>query len=573
MQVHKSAVRGKLLCMTQDEAFKILTMGKNVFLTGAAGTGKTYVLNRYIQWLRQRGIEPAVTASTGIAATHIGGQTIHAWSGIGIKERLNEYDLDRIGQSEKLVKRFQRTHVLIIDEVSMLSAETLTMVNQSIQAGLQTYEPFGGIQVVLCGDFFQLPPVTRGSQDVRYAFQSAAWKDLAPHTCYLTEQYRQNDTDLLALLNAIREGNVTKPLRALVNKRIGHTVPKDIPHLYTHNANVDELNAKRLEALSTPARIFSMKTKGSKKRIEMIMKGLLVPEKLTLKKGAVVMFVKNHPQGLYVNGTLGTITGFTSQNPLVKTRDGETIEAEPSQWQIEDGEKVLAEVTQVPLRLAWAVTVHKSQGLTLDAAYMDLSKTFVGGQGYVALSRVKTFGGLYLEGINDWAFARHPAVAEANERFLADSARTRLRLQKTLVDRVEEVSKEFVFRVGGHEPDPTKPTKKLKVKEKLSTHEQTRRLLVEGASIDAIAKKREFTTGTILSHIEKMLEKGSITKDDLDHIREESQLTDAKFASIARTFAKEQTWSLSPVRTTLKNKYTFDELRFARLFLRPWGKE
>jgi len=190
--------------MTQDEAFKVLMMGKNVFLTGAAGSGKTYILNRYIQWLRERGIEPAVTASTGIAATHIGGQTIHAWSGIGIKDELSPYDLDRIEQNEKLVKRFQRTHVLIIDEVSMLSANTLTMVNQSIQAGLQTYEPFGGMQVILCGDFFQLPPVTRGREEVQYAFQSKTWNELSLHTCYLTDQYRQNDTDLLALLNAIR---------------------------------------------------------------------------------------------------------------------------------------------------------------------------------------------------------------------------------------------------------------------------------------------------------------------------------------------------------------------------------
>ena len=559
--------------MTQDEAFKVLTMGKNVFLTGAAGSGKTYVLNRYIQWLRQRGIEPAVTASTGIAATHIGGQTIHAWSGIGIKDELSPYDLDRIEQNEKLVKRFQRTHVLIIDEVSMLSAKTLTMVNQSIQAGLQTYEPFGGMQVILCGDFFQLPPVTRGSEKIQYAFQSKTWNELALHTCYLTDQYRQNDTDLLALLNAIREGNVTRPLRALVEKRIGHTVPQDIPHLYTHNANVDELNTKRLEALSTPSRIFSMKGKGSKKRVEMLKKGLLVPEKLTLKKGAVVMFVKNHPQGLYVNGTLGTVTGFTSQNPLVKTHSGETIETEPASWQIEDGEKVLAEVTQIPLRLAWAVTVHKSQGLTLDAAYIDLTKTFVGGQGYVALSRVKTFTGLYLEGINDWAYARHPDVAEANERFLAHSARTQLRLQKTPVERISEVSKEFIFRVGGHEPDHTKPTKKLTAKENISTYEKTKRLLIEGASLDAIVKKREFTHETILSHIEKLLEKGSITKSHLEHVRDDSKLSDAKFASIARAFAKEKTWNLSPVRITLKNKYSFEELRFARLFLRPWGKE
>lgn len=559
--------------MTQDEAFKVLTMGKNVFLTGAAGSGKTYLLNEYIQWLRERGIEPAITASTGIAATHIGGQTIHSWSGIGIKEFLSPYDLDYIEQNEKLVKRFQKTSVLIIDEVSMLSAETLTMVNQSIQAGMQTYEPFGGIQVILCGDFFQLPPIVRGSNETHFAFQSNAWKELSPHTCYLTDQYRQSDNDLLRLLNGIREGAIPEDVRKQVHKRIGKSVPKNIPHLYTHNANVDELNDKRLATLKTPPRFFTMSSKGSKKRVETLKKGLLVPEKLALKKNAIVMFVKNHPQGLYVNGTLGTVTGFTKDYPLVKTHSGEKIEVEPASWQIEDGEKVLAEVTQVPLRLAWAVTIHKSQGLTLDAAYIDLSKTFVSGQGYVALSRVKSFDGLFLEGINDRAFERHPVVAEANGTFLNNSARIQARLLKTPDERVSEVSKEFVRSVGGHEPDPLAEKKKREVKEKLSTYEKTRRSLVEGATIQSIADTRKLTVSTVMTHIEKLLEMGSMPKEHIDHIREASKLTDTTFEKIAQAFAREETWALTPVKVALKDKYSYDELRFARLFLRPWGKE
>jgi ATP-dependent DNA helicase PIF1 len=559
--------------MTQDEAFKVLTMGKNVFLTGAAGSGKTHLLNTYIAWLRARGIDPAITASTGIAATHMGGQTIHSWSGIGIKNALSEYDLDFIEQNEKLVKRFQKTRVLIIDEISMLSAQTLTMVNQAIQAALQTHEPFGGMQVILCGDFFQLPPITRESREVQFAFQSEVWKELRLNTCYLSQQFRQNDSKLITLLNGIRGGDMSNALHNLLKERIGLVPPKEIPHLYTHNVNVDELNNERLAALTEHSHIFKMKSKGSKARVEALKKGLLVPEVLTLKKGAVVMFVKNHPYGSYVNGTLGTVTGISKQNPVVTTHDGVVLEVEPEAWRIEDGNKVLAEVTQIPLRLAWAVTVHKSQGITLDAAYIDLTKTFVEGQGYVALSRVRTFEGLYLKGVNEYAFARHPAVAHMQEVFQKASENTQRRLAKTDERRIKEVSEEFVVRVGGHPPDPTKKLEEIKKVEKLSTYDQTIALLKKKADIHGIATMRKLSEGTVLSHLEKLLEKKRITRKDLKHIRKNAAIEDEVFEKIATAFAKKKTWSLTPVRTELKDAYTFEELRFARLFLRPWGTE
>ncbi len=559
--------------MTQEEAMKVLTMGKNVFLTGAAGTGKTHLLNKYIQWLRVRGIEPAITASTGIAATHIGGQTIHSWSGIGIKKRLTEFDLDKIEQNERLVKRFRKTRVLIIDEISMLSAQTLKMINQSIQAGLQTHEPFGGMQVVLCGDFFQLPPISRGNNQTKFAFQGNTWKELSLHNCYLTKQFRQEDMDLLSLLNGIREGEVSRELRDMLEERTGIEPPENIPHLYTHNANVDELNNERLSLLSETPKIYRMKTKGSKAKVEAIKKGLLVPENLTLKKGASVMFVKNHPHGHYVNGTLGTVTDCSSENPTVQTLDGETIEVEPESWSMDDGEKILAEVTQIPLRLAWAVTVHKSQGITLDSAYIDLTKTFVPGQGYVALSRVKSLGGIYLKGISELAFSRHSDVASANSTFHDASEQIIRRLKKTDNERIEEISKKFVFESGGHDPKPELVKKKLKMKVKLSTYDKTHNLVKKNIEIAEIAKKRKVTAETIISHIEKLLESGKINRDDIDYIYENSHLPEKEYEKIARAFAKNESWNLSPAKTELKNKYSYEELRFARLFLRPWGNE
>ena len=552
--------------MKQDEAFTLLTMGKNVFLTGAAGSGKTHLLNNYILWLRERGIEPAITASTGIAATHIGGVTIHSWSGIGIKKKLSIYDLDFIEQNERLVKRFKKTQVLIIDEISMLSAETLTMINQSIQAGLQSHEPFGGMQVIFCGDFFQLPPVVRGGETLTFAFQSPVWNELALHVCYLREQHRQDDGILLDLLGSIRNNTIADKHILKLEKRITDTSPENIPHLYTHNADVDYLNNERLSLLSSQPYNFEMSAKGSKKRVEALKKGLLVPETLTLKKGAVVMFVKNDPQGWFVNGTLGTVIDFKDSLPLVKTHDGKTLTVEYASWALEENEKTLAEVIQIPLRLAWAITVHKSQGITLDAAYMDLSKTFVEGQGYVALSRVKSLEGLHLKGFNAGVFTRNKHVARVDSVFKTGSERLSRRLQITNKKRIEEISDEFIERVGGHEPRPIEEIKEAKRKK--STFEQTQVLAKKKMSLKDIARERGMTKGTIVSHIEKLLDEKKLTKTNIKYIRREMKLTDKDFKAIAKAFKKEDTWKLAPVRRELKNKYSYDTLRIARLFIK-----
>ena len=556
--------------MTQDDAFKILTMGKNVFLTGAAGSGKTYLINKYIQWLRMRGIETAVTASTGIAATHIQGQTIHSWSGIGIKNSLNEYDLDYISQNERLVKRFRKTKVLIIDEVSMLSAPTLHMVNQAIQTGLQNYEPFGGMQVILCGDFFQLPPVVRGGGRIPFAFQGSDWKDLRVHVAYLTEQHRQGNSSLLSLLDAIREGSITADHVETIEGRTVDEVPDSIPHLYTHNVDVDLLNNEKLSLLDTPSRNFTMMSSGSKKRVESLKKGLLVPETLTLKVGAVVMFVKNHPHGNYVNGTLGEVVDFQSTLPVVRTHDGITLTVEPESWSITENEKTLAEVTQIPLRLAWAITVHKSQGITLDAAYIDLTKTFVAGQGYVALSRIKSTEGLFLKGVNEYIYFRHEDVAEVDSIFQAASEKLVRRLEVTDNGRVEDVSQQFIEKCGGHPPKESLREVK-KVEKKLSTYEQTKKLIKKKLPLKDIAKKREMTKGTIVSHVEKLLEQKSITPTGIKYIKREAKLDDKDFKDIAKAFKKaDDNWKLASARRELKNKYSYDNLRIARLFLKPW---
>jgi len=419
--------------MTQETALDILKTGANVFLTGEPGAGKTHTINQYIAWLRARGIEPAITASTGIAATHIGGMTVHSWSGIGIKQKLDAYELDRIASLERVVKQIRRTKILIIDEVSMLADNTLAMVDAVCREVLGSARPFGGLQVVLVGDFFQLPPIVRAAPQeedndlfvdesrTHFAYDAAVWARANPIVCYLTEQHRQDDHAYLSVLDAIRKNTFRDThLEHIAARKVApHKVPKNAPKLFSHNADVDRINDMTLRALPGTQKSFAMSSQGTAGIVAALVKSCISPEVLQLKKGASVMFTKNNPKEGYVNGTLGTVEGFSGYNgyPTVVTRSGRSIEVEPMEWTVEEGGKVHARVTQVPLRLAWAITVHKSQGMSLDEAVMDLHDTFEFGQGYVALSRVRRLSGLYILGWNKRTFEVHPGVLERDEQF------------------------------------------------------------------------------------------------------------------------------------------------------------
>jgi hypothetical protein len=281
------------------------------------------------------------------------------------------------------------------------------------------------------------------------------------------------------------------------------------------------------------------------------------------------MFVKNHPQGRYVNGTLGTVVDFSAMgDPVVQTHDERTLTVEEESWKLEDGDKVRAEVIQIPLRLAWAVTVHKSQGMTLDAARVDLRKTFVAGQGYVALSRVRTLAGLYLDGVNELSYSRHPAVAEANMHLLRASASNKRRLEKTAPERTADLTHRFVYSIGGHEPDPDNPRPK-KVKKK-NTYEQTLSLVQESRNIADIAECRGCTEETVVGHLERLLRDGTIVADDVAYLLPPDDEYAVVLDEVKHVFTEKGTWKLAPVRHQLKNKYSFAELRFMRLFVCPW---
>jgi len=402
--------------MTQGQALAVMMEGASVFLTGPPGAGKTYVLNEFIRKATWQGKTVAVTASTGIAATHIQGSTIHSWSGLGIKDELTPRDLDIMANNTKLVRRYVGTDVLVIDEVSMLHGKRLDMVNMAAKRLRESDAPFGGLQVVLVGDLFQLPPVTRGRvQAVDFVHLSDAWQELSPKICYLSEQHRQQGGGLLDVLEAMRSGQLTSEHGDILRARLRLNVPDGmvVTRLYAHNIDVDSINAAQLRAIADDTMVFTMTDRGPATKVEQLKKSVLAPEQLELKLGAEVMFVANNfPLG-YVNGSRGQVIGYEDDLPLVRLHaNRRVIKVEAFSWALTEDDRKVAEVAQLPLRLAWAITIHKSQGMSLDAAEIDLSKTFTPGMGYVALSRVRSIEGIYLSGVNSVALTMHEDMLE-----------------------------------------------------------------------------------------------------------------------------------------------------------------
>lgn len=563
--------------MTQAEALDLLKLGHNVFLTGAAGTGKTFLLNDYIKYLKDHGVGVAITASTGIAATHIGGQTIHSWSGMGIRDALADDELIKLTENSRVKRNFKNTNVLIIDEISMLHAHQLNMVDQIARRMKDFTKPFGGLQVILSGDFFQLPPVSRGYDEIQFAYECPAWEHGEFQICYLHEQYRQGEDPLLDVLNDIRNGEPNEETRVPLRTRYkreprapgGETLKPT--KLYAKNINVDTINAQALKELDGDVETFLMQSRGFKQLTDGLKKSCLAPEELNLKLGAEVMFVKNSPEGDYVNGTRGTIIGWDAEEewPIVRTFDGEEIVAYPEEWRYEEHGTVRAAISQVPLRLAWAITIHKSQGMTLDAAEVDLSDAFEPGMGYVALSRVRTLNGLKLMGLNDTALMVHPKVL-VNDRSFRDWSEQAAQIIAQFGDEEKKKFQEDVLvnKLDGLVDTAqvkAKKEKKKKEKEKkekkIPTHFITKEFLEKGMSLDEIANERDMKVGTLLGHLEKLQGMGELP--NIDHLKPPRD----DFNAIMEEFAQSEDGKLTPIHENLGGKYDFDTLKLVRLFV------
>jgi len=549
--------------MTQKEALEILKMGHNAYLTGPAGSGKTHLLNQYIKYLKEHEVDVGITASTGLAATHMGGVTIHAWSGMGIRDDLTEYDLDELESRQYLYKRLSHVKVLVIDEISMMHHFRLDLVDKILRHFKRNDLPFGGIQVVLCGDFFQLPPVSRfGDPETKFAFLSEAWKNLDLHICYLEEQHRQHDQDFLRVLNAIRSAEVDEEILNILKRRYCKTPECDIEptRLHTHNADVDVLNNVELEKIDRETYVYDMTDKGAEKLVAILKKSCLAPEKLRLKVGSRVMFVKNNYEVGYVNGTLGVVDECSHFGPTIRLANGKLIQCDPASWNIEENGKIKAEIKQFPLRLAWAITVHKSQGMSLDAVEVDLSKSFEKGMGYVALSRVRTLGGLRLLGLNKIA------LEVSEEILLVDEEMRRLSLQQAAALR--KMSDTTKAKLTADFLQKIKPSKKEKIHKK-SAMEEVEELVKKKMSIKEMAKERDVKFESILEQLEKLVAvNGSV---NLHYLQKEISAGKFKkiFACFRDLYSENRDYRLAPIKNKLGAGVTYEEIRVVRLFVLP----
>ncbi len=570
--------------MLQSTATDILLAGNNVFLTGPAGTGKTHVIKGYISYLRNHGIWPTIVAPTGIAASHIGGMTIHSCFGLGIFDgEPNHSYLTKALAKQGVEKRLENMEVLIIDEVSMLSPTLFHVMDRLLQMAKKNEEVFGGIQVVLSGDFFQLPPVMRGGGMRQYVWQDDLWDSLGLYICYLQKSFRQNDDALLDLLNEIRKDEVSEGSMDHLRRRYKRTPEGDfvVTRLYTHNADIDRINAEELQKLSGEKFSFNSEGSGKKDRVEKIIKNSLMQDPLDLKKGASVMFIKNSPDGRFINGTLGTVVGFESETnyPIVQTKNL-TIIASPMDWnELDESGNAVATVSQVPLRLAWAITIHKSQGMTLDAAEIDLSKTFEVGQGYVALSRLRSFSGLKLMGMNSVALKTAPELIEADIQMQRSSDECEEEFEMMGDEAMRVARKTHLIDHGGYlEAIPFEAkqlTKKQKApkEKKEPTAEVTRKLLMEKLSLHEIAKKREIKVSTVIDHLRSI--RFSDTEMDLSHIEPDKSIVDSVSRAITYLSANGDAQSQSEngfvrkkaIYNYLKGECSYDEISLALVFV------
>lgn len=570
--------------MKQETALKLLKAGENVFLTGSAGAGKTYTLNQYINYLKARKVAVAITASTGIAATHMNGMTIHTWAGIGIKDFLSEEDLKRMKERKYLKEHLENAQVLIIDEISMLHAKQLNLVNQVLKYFKESDEAFGGIQVIVAGDFFQLPPVGKNDERNRdkFCFMSDAWVEAKFRVCYLTEQHRQGNDYLNDILNAIRAQAINHEhrtaLQATRHQEIGDTYTR----LYTHNMDVDSINYKHLNEIDNDPRQFDAQYDGNEKLIETLKSSVRAPEALTLKKHAKVMFVKNNFDMGYINGSLGEVISFEEDDeygvlPKVKLTDGTTLVVEPETWSVDnEAGKTIASFQQIPLRLAWAITIHKSQGMTLEAAEIDLSHTFEKGQGYVALSRLKSLNGLRLKGFNEQALELDSLAIKADRRFqeLSDEAEANFEN----VDLTAQ-HKAFIRHCGGtlNEVEIQRNEKKIsknagKQSYATATLDETRELFEEGYEIADIATERGLTPATIINHLGRLHKEQGLDisvahpgEEVVEQVRKiYKRLTKRQNSE---HFNDDGSIKLRPIVELTTPKMAYDQVRLALLFV------
>ena len=386
-----------------DRFLDLADAGENTFLTGPAGSGKSHNVRDYLK----RHPETQVVASTGVAALNVGGMTVHRWSGMLLGPQPNqdfEWFFEHLARDAKpgvriAFNRVRRCTRLVIDEISMLSGRAFDYLDFHCRKIREDKRPFGGIQIIGTGDFLQLPPVRTNPRDpYDWAFDSEAWTAAGFQTVELRRIMRQDEPEFVAALAKFRRGEIDGDTERLLRPRITTFPARDITRLFTHNSMVDRWNDFCLGELPGPESVREAETWGPQHQIDFLEKNLLTPKVLRLKPGAKVMFTVNRPDDGFVNGQTGEVVSIGLTTAVVST-EGREIEVAPYRWRYDSNDAGTAWFEQLPLRLAYAMTIHKAQGLTLNSAFVDIRAAREPGQAYVALSRVRTLAGLHLK---DW---------------------------------------------------------------------------------------------------------------------------------------------------------------------------
>ena len=407
-----------------QKVLSLLVNGENVFLTGYAGTGKSYILNKLKEKLKSK---LTITSTTGIAAVNVRGQTLHSWAGVGLCKNPIHKTVEKIYTRPSVVKQIRNCKILAIDEISMLNIETFEYVDEVLKIIRESVEPFGGIQVLFIGDFYQLPPVEKVNNENfalfdedtftperRFCFDSFLWEDFKLKNVILKENYRQSEKDFIKALSDMRTNNMDEDDLELLKTRETYmdTFETNMLHIFSTNFEADRYNIAKFNMIDEPVKIFTAEdgvyrgtkpvysgfTEHEKFILDFFGKNCRAEKEIALKLGAKVMLLVNTDfnRGL-INGSCGEVQSFNGNTITIKFDNGEVADIPKNKFEYYYNDKLAAERTQFPLKLAYGITIHKSQGMTLDKLVVDCSRIFERGQAYVAMSRVKTLDGLYLK--------------------------------------------------------------------------------------------------------------------------------------------------------------------------------
>lgn len=386
------------LTACQSRAELALRGSENVFITGGAGSGKSFLVRHFLRSVEAR--EFPVLASTGAAAVLVGGRTFHSFFGLGIMEGGVEATIENACRRRDVMRRLKKIRGFIVDEVSMLSGPTLRAAEVISRRARDSDLPWGGMRVIAVGDFAQLPPVERGGSGQRnWAFLDPVWQWSAFQSQILRTQTRCRDDEYMRILASVREGQVTPAVRDYLNSKVGEVGESfDGTRLFPRREQTDAYNMKKLDGLKGQLHLFETVYSGQARAVEQMKKLTPLPDVLAIKEQALVMLRQNDPSGRWVNGSTGHIEKIAPGVLKIRLLNGRKIEIEKTSFTMLDAEgSITAAATNYPISLAWASTIHKSQGATLDTMAVNLSQLWEPGQAYVALSRLTTGADLTIE--------------------------------------------------------------------------------------------------------------------------------------------------------------------------------